>query len=108
LAARRDFGPALADLSKAIELSPNEPEFYYQRAETYSACGQRDRALKDYDRVLTLKQDFLPAYIPRALYARAVAESRKDERTDSASDVEAARQIAPDVAEIFARHGIVP
>ena len=66
LAARRDFGPALADLSKAIELSPNEPEFYYQRAETYSASGQADRALEDYNRVLTLRQDFLPAYIPRA------------------------------------------
>jgi tetratricopeptide (TPR) repeat protein len=247
LAARRDFGPALADLSKAIELSPNEPEFYYQRAETYSASSQTDRALKDYDRVLTLKQDFLPAYIPRAeielakgdmptaladleavdrlapkqadlrfmlaelygrmdrmpaaieqfslwiqnhpddsrmpiartgrclsnalqnrdlstalsdcnaalrgtdkknenypdvlvarglvhlrqgnydkaiadfndaikmtsknaraLYARAVAESRKDERKDSASDVEAASQLAPEVAESFERHGIVP
>jgi hypothetical protein len=44
----------------------------------------------------------------RALYARAVAESRKNAKKDSASDVEAAKQIAPEVAQSFERYGIVP
>src|SRR6202035_2034612 len=51
-AARRDFRPALADLSAAIQLSPNEPEYYYQRANAYWASGQADLALMDYDHVL--------------------------------------------------------
>jgi hypothetical protein len=42
------------------------------------------------------------------LYARAVAESRKNEKQESASDLEAARQITPQVAERFERYGIVP
>jgi tetratricopeptide (TPR) repeat protein len=66
LAARRDFAPALADLTKAIEMSPEEPEYYFQRANTYWANGQADLALADFDHVISLKRDFLPAYIPRA------------------------------------------
>jgi tetratricopeptide (TPR) repeat protein len=66
LAARRDFAPALADLSKAIELSPNEPEYYFERANAYWANGQADLALADFDHVILLKNDFLPVYLPRA------------------------------------------
>jgi tetratricopeptide (TPR) repeat protein len=95
LAARRDFGPALADLSKAIELSPNEPEFYYQRAEAYSASGQMDRALGDYNRVLTLKQEFLPAYIPRA-----EIELAKGDKSAAIADLEAVDRLAPKQADL--------
>lgn len=95
LAARRDFGPALADLSKAVELSPNEPEYYYQRANTYWASGQADLALKDYDHVLLLKQDFLPAYIPRA----EIKLSKKDE-PGAIADLEAVDRLAPKQADL--------
>jgi len=66
LAARRDFDQALADLSKAVALSPDEPEYLYRRALVYQQNGQSDLALADLDRVLMLKEDFLLAYIPRA------------------------------------------
>ena len=66
LAARRDFTPALADLSKACELEPNEPEYFYRRALVYSQTGALPLALADLDHVLQLKEDFLPAYLPRA------------------------------------------
>jgi tetratricopeptide (TPR) repeat protein/predicted aspartyl protease len=95
LAARRDFVPALADLSKAIELSPNDPEFYYQRAEAYSASGQMDRALTDYNRLLTLKRDFLPAYIPRA-----EIELAKGDVPAAIADLEAVDRLAPKQADL--------
>jgi tetratricopeptide (TPR) repeat protein len=90
LAARRDFGPALADLSSAIQLSPNEPEYYYQRANTYRASGQADLALADYDHVLMLKQDFLPAYIPRAEIKLA-----KNDTPGAVADLETLDRLAP-------------
>jgi len=95
LAARRDFGPALADLSTAVELSPNEPEYYYQRANTYWASGQADLALKDYDHVLLLKQDFLPAYIPRA----EIKLSKEDE-PGAVADLETVDRLAPKPADL--------
>jgi tetratricopeptide (TPR) repeat protein len=95
LAARRDFGPALADLSKAIELSPDESEYYYQRAETYRASGQADLALADYDRVLLLKQDFLAAYIPRAEIKLA-----KKDTPGATADLETVDRLASKQADL--------
>jgi tetratricopeptide (TPR) repeat protein len=94
-AARRDFGPALADLSNAIQLSPNEPEYYYQRANAYAANGQADLALTDYDHVLMLKQDFLPAYIPRAEIKLA-----KKDTPAAIADLEAVDRLAPKQADL--------
>ncbi len=95
LAARRDFGPALSDLSTAIQLSPNEPEYYYQRANAYRASGQADLALTDYDHVLLLKQDFLPAYIPRAEIKLA-----KQDIPGAIADLEAVDRLAPKLADL--------
>jgi predicted aspartyl protease/tetratricopeptide (TPR) repeat protein len=65
-AARHDFEHALADLSKAVELRPDQTEYLYQRAMVYRQSGQAEPALADLDHVLALDQGFLRAYIPRA------------------------------------------
>jgi len=95
LAARRDFVAALVDLSKAIELAPNEPEYYFQRANAYEANGQLDLALADFDHVITLKQDFLPAYIPRA-----EIKMLKKQRPAAIEDLDAVDHLAPKEADL--------
>lgn len=95
LAARRDFAPALADLTKAIEMSPEDPEYYFQRANAYWANGQADLALADFDRVISLKHDFLPAYIPRA----QIKLWKKDEAA-AIADLDAVEHLAPKPADL--------
>jgi tetratricopeptide (TPR) repeat protein len=95
LAARRDFPAALAALSKAIEQSPSDPEYYYQRANAYWANGQADLALADYDHVISLKQDFLPAYIPRAELKLA-----KKDTAAAIADLDAVDRLAPKQADL--------
>jgi tetratricopeptide (TPR) repeat protein len=95
LAARRDFVAALVDLSKAIELAPNEPEYYFQRANAYEANGQLDLALADFDHVITLRQDFLPAYIPRA-----EIKMLKKQRPAAIEDLDAVDHLAPKEADL--------
>jgi tetratricopeptide (TPR) repeat protein/predicted aspartyl protease len=95
LAARRDFEHGLADLSKAVELAPAEPEYLFERAMVYWQNGQSDKALADLDKVLALKDDFLPAYIPRAqlrLHDKNVA--------DAMADLEAVDRLAPKQSDL--------
>jgi tetratricopeptide (TPR) repeat protein/predicted aspartyl protease len=94
-ASRRDFEHALADLSKAIELRPDEQEYLYQRALVYRQSGQATLALADLDHVLTLNQDFLRAYLPRA-------EIRiREKNLDGAiADLDAVDRLAPKQADI--------
>lgn len=94
-AARRDFEHALADLSKAIELRPDEPEYLFQRALIYRQNGQAPLAMADLDRVLALNRDFLRAYMPRA-------ELRfSDKNGDGAlADLDAVDRLAPKQADL--------
>jgi tetratricopeptide (TPR) repeat protein/predicted aspartyl protease len=95
LAARRDFEHALTDLSKAVELGPDEPEYRYRRALVYQQNGQSDLALADLDRVLMLKEDFLLAYIPRAQI-----RLRNKNVTGAIADLDAADRLAAKQADL--------
>jgi tetratricopeptide (TPR) repeat protein/predicted aspartyl protease len=65
-AARRDFAHALEDLTRACELAPMEPEYFYQRAQARLGNRQPVLALDDFNRAIDLKPDHVPALIARA------------------------------------------
>jgi tetratricopeptide (TPR) repeat protein len=94
-AARRDFEHALADLSKAVDLRPDDPEYLYQRALVYRQNGQGTLAAADLDKVIALNQDYLRAYLPRA-------EIRLHEKNlDGAiADLDAVDRLAPKQSDL--------
>ncbi|MEO7207303.1 MAG: tetratricopeptide repeat protein [Steroidobacteraceae bacterium] len=94
-AARRDFEHALADLSKAVYLRPDDPEYLYQRALVYRQSGEATLAAADLDKVITLNPDFMWAYLPRA-------EIRLHEKdVDGAiADLDAVDRLAPKQADL--------
>jgi len=94
-AARRDFAAALADLSKACELAPDEPEYFYRRALLYRQTGAAAPALADFDRALQLKEDFLPAYLPRAELHLAQMDAAA-----ARADLESVDRLAPKQADL--------
>jgi curved DNA-binding protein CbpA len=49
-----DLDRAIADLERAIELAPQDPEAYRQRGNAWGRKGDVDQALADYDRALRI------------------------------------------------------
>jgi tetratricopeptide (TPR) repeat protein len=74
---------ALADFTKAIELTPTA-ETYGMRAYYYRQLGQYERAIADYDKVIALQPNCESCYFNRGLTyekngdkQRAIADYRK-------------------------------
>ena len=79
-AARNDFPHALSDLSRACELAPNQPDNFYELARVQLDSRQPDLALKNFDRALELKPDFV-----NALFARV--RLRLKQHIDTGNDI---------------------
>ena len=65
-AARHDYAHALEDLTHACALAPTEPEFFYERGRAYLGNRQPAMAVADFDQVIKLKPDHVPALVTRA------------------------------------------
>jgi tetratricopeptide (TPR) repeat protein/predicted aspartyl protease len=88
-AARHDYEHAIAALSRACELAPDNATYFYQRGLVFRDNKQPDLAMADLDRSLELK----PAYVP-ALMARAELRLAARKAEGAAKDLEAAADAA--------------
>jgi tetratricopeptide (TPR) repeat protein/predicted aspartyl protease len=96
--ARHDFEHGLSDLSKAIELNPDESEYFYRRAGAYRQSGQATLALADLDRALSLNANFLAAHIDRA----EIYLGRKS-TPEAVADLDAVDRLAAPQADVRLR-----
>jgi tetratricopeptide (TPR) repeat protein/predicted aspartyl protease len=80
-AGRGDEEHALEDLTRAVELSPNNPDYLYERAQVLLRRKEPRKALNDLNAALALRPDFIPALLSRAqlrISMRNVPEARAD------------------------------
>jgi tetratricopeptide (TPR) repeat protein len=94
-AGRRDFVHALADLQRACDMNPNEPEYFYQRGMIHWENNQADLALADFDRALALKPNHLTA-----LVSRAQLRLNQKNISGAAADLDLADRTAPRQADV--------
>jgi tetratricopeptide (TPR) repeat protein len=83
-AARRDFDHAIADTSKACELAPTEPKYFFQRANIHAQNKQPALAMADLDQTLKLDSKNVPA-----LLLRARLRAGEHDKAGSAADLDA-------------------
>ena len=89
-ASRREYGPALADLTRAIELDPTQADYFYERGRALAADKQADKALQDFSQAIKLNPGDVPA-----LMARAELHARRNDPADTISpDLDAADHAA--------------
>jgi tetratricopeptide (TPR) repeat protein/predicted aspartyl protease len=95
-AARREYQPALADLSRAIELDPAGADYFYERGRAYASDGQADKAFEDFSQAIKLKPDDV-----QALMARAELRARRNDPADTIiPDLDAADHAAAKQADM--------
>ena len=80
-AGQRDFGLALNDLDKAIDIDPTRPEIYVFRASALRETKQVDLAAKDIEMALKLEPDDLDALLERG-YIRQLQKNYAGARED--------------------------
>jgi tetratricopeptide (TPR) repeat protein len=93
--ARRDFEHAIADLSRACELAPQEPRYFFERAQAYWGNKQPVLANADIDQVLVLKPDDVPA-----LMWRARRHLNQRDPAGAVTDLDAVDHAAPQQADL--------
>ena len=64
--SRHEYESALNDLTRAAALDPANTENFYQLGLVHLQTGKRDAAVGDFNRVLELKPDHIPALMRRA------------------------------------------
>jgi tetratricopeptide (TPR) repeat protein len=72
---------AIADYSKAIEISPQNADAYYNRGITRETAGDADGAIADFSKALDINPQYAEAYAGRGLIRLAQgldAEAQKD------------------------------
>lgn len=94
---------ALKDCTRAIELSDDAAAYLDSRALVYFRLERFDDALADLDAALTADPD-----LAASLYVRGLVRRRMGDAKNGDQDIAAAQMIAPRVAELYKRHGILP
>lgn len=81
---------AIDDYSRAIEIEPDNPEFYADRARFYEQLGELLLAIKDVNRAIALGP-----HLNRSLLFRSRLLARNGQHDDAQKDLEKALELTP-------------
>jgi tetratricopeptide (TPR) repeat protein/predicted aspartyl protease len=95
MASRGDYDHALTALSRACELAPDNPEYFFQRSRLYLRMGNRALAGKDLDQTLKLNPQHVAALVSRA---ELLLES--GDVTGAIADLDSANRTATKQADV--------
>lgn len=99
--ARHNYESAIADFTRACELSPTESRYFYERGMARWYNKQWDLALTDFDQAIKLKPDDLDALLARA----GLRLGRHDPADAVTADLDAADRAAPRESDARLRIG---
>ena len=96
-----DYGNAIKDYTKAIELQPDYASAYYNRGVAYGQKGDYGNAIKDYTKAIELQPNYADAY-----NNRGVAYGQKGDYDKAIEDLTRAIGLKPNYARAYNNRGI--
>lgn len=96
-----EYDRAIQDLTKAIELRPNDPRAYYNRGGTHVDKESYELAIKDFDDAINLSPDDPSPYL-----LRGVAHIEKQDFEFASSDFNRAIELNPNHADAYNGRGV--
>src|SRR5437867_2948659 len=100
--ARRDHAGAIADLSKAIDLKPDDADLYFNRGNAWAAKEDHEKAINDYTKAVELKPSLAAAYM-----YRGDSQNRKGDPIGAMLDYGKAIELNSKDAEAYYRRGTI-
>ena len=106
-----ELSKAISFYSKAIKLTPDDPDIYTNRGSCYDDQGKYDLALKDYETAIEIDEDYKQTYINRSITYGKMLDKEKDEEekkkiNDSLiSDLNKALELDPE--DLFVKNMLV-
>ena len=97
---------ALSDCNEALRIEPQDAVTLGTRGFAYLRAGAFDKAILDYDAALQNDPKMGGLRLAGVLYGRGVAK-RKHNDPSANDDIVAAKALIPDIAEQFARYGVL-
>lgn len=96
----KEYGKAIDDLSKAIELDPNNALTYTMRGAVYVIKMEYQKGVDDFTKAISLRPEETQVYITRALANRELKEYRR-----AVDDLTKATELDPNCATALYERG---
>ncbi len=96
-----DYGKAIADFSKAIDLAPDDPDAYINRGSAYARQMNFEEAIADYDKAIELREDD-----PNAYTGRGATYYLSKDYEQAIEDFDKAIELDPDYAGAYYNRGL--
>lgn len=93
---KREYDPAIADLSQAVKLEPNDAEAFDERGADYFGKQDFDKALADFSQSISLDPKNFRAY-----QNRGAAYNAKSQWTQALADFNQAITLNPHIGQIY-------
>ena len=99
---RGNYGEAITDFDRAIELEPDNAGAYSHRGSAKSHVGDIEGAIADFDHAIEIDADDVGAYV-----SRAISKQHKDDHQGAIADWNHALELKPDDGGWYVNRGMV-